>query len=344
MATSVLPTNLAFTLLSTLYLSFGLHNLLVSAPLVQRFGARPCLFLGSLVYVALELLYVVSLANADNEFLQWMLLVPASIFSGLGAAVLWAAQGPEPGLDDENSAVPPAEDGSPPPLLGQTFATIRNPKMIRLSALFYMVSLAQAFFSGSLPLFFHTDDTKGDLSKKLYLFAFIGCSNAAGSFLVGPLTDRLGPRAMVVAEAALHAATVSWLTFGDVVNRPVRLYAAGLALGFCQATLMNQIYKLLPLLFPGAGARAPAFSAYRFHGALASGACFLLSRMLLGSDGVPRMAAWAPLLLVFLVIEVAGVFAAMQLVATDREAEDVVPTAERQPTEESPLLGEGSDD
>ncbi|KAJ1549430.1 hypothetical protein HK405_003533 [Cladochytrium tenue] len=134
---------------------------------------------------------------------------------------------------------------------------------------------------------------------------------------------------MVVAEAALHAATVAALALVDVRSRTTGfVYAVGAALGACDATLMNQIYKLLPQLFPGAAARAPAFSAYRFHAALSNGACFLLSRLLLGADGAPRMDAWAVLLLTLLAAEVAGVFAAVRSadsagVADARVAEEV---------------------
>ncbi|KAI9360366.1 major facilitator superfamily domain-containing protein [Zopfochytrium polystomum] len=93
LATSVLPTNLAFTVLSLLYASFAFSNLIWAAPIVQSLGTRPSLFLASLLYTILDGAYVLCLQNSNNEWIQWTIITPAALLAGFGAAVLWTAQG-----------------------------------------------------------------------------------------------------------------------------------------------------------------------------------------------------------------------------------------------------------
>ncbi|KAI9356478.1 major facilitator superfamily domain-containing protein [Zopfochytrium polystomum] len=93
LASSVLPYNIAFVSLGVLYFSFGFFNLILSAPVIESIGCRPSLFLGSITYVILEISYVVAILNDGKEYIQAAVLIPSSILIGLGASLLWTAQG-----------------------------------------------------------------------------------------------------------------------------------------------------------------------------------------------------------------------------------------------------------
>ncbi|KAJ3240634.1 DUF895 domain membrane protein [Chytriomyces hyalinus] len=91
LATSVLPKNVAFRVLGTLYFSFAFCNLFLAAPIVDWIGCRAGLFLASLSYSGFNLATIVALRTSD-ESAQMVLLIPAAIVNGLGASVLWSSE------------------------------------------------------------------------------------------------------------------------------------------------------------------------------------------------------------------------------------------------------------
>ncbi|KAJ3401552.1 hypothetical protein HDV05_000389, partial [Chytridiales sp. JEL 0842] len=93
MASTVLPTSIAFPMLGCLYVSFAFFNLLAAAPIVERIGCRAGLFLASVTYTVLDVAYVVAIVNDGKPAVQAGILIPATILIGLGASVLWASQG-----------------------------------------------------------------------------------------------------------------------------------------------------------------------------------------------------------------------------------------------------------
>ncbi|KAI8607949.1 major facilitator superfamily domain-containing protein [Chytriomyces sp. MP71] len=90
---SILDPGVAFKSLGSLYVFFAFCNMFAAAFIVERIGCRAALFLASLTYTAFALANVAALYHSDDTDLQVAILIPFSILTGLGASVLWAAQG-----------------------------------------------------------------------------------------------------------------------------------------------------------------------------------------------------------------------------------------------------------
>ncbi|KAI8610793.1 major facilitator superfamily domain-containing protein [Chytriomyces sp. MP71] len=93
MASTVLPSTVAFPMLGCLYLAFALINLFGAAPLVDRIGTRPAMFFATITYTIFDASNVVAMLLADHLSAQFAVLIPSSVLIGAGAAILWTAQG-----------------------------------------------------------------------------------------------------------------------------------------------------------------------------------------------------------------------------------------------------------
>ncbi|KAI9328962.1 major facilitator superfamily domain-containing protein [Obelidium mucronatum] len=363
MASTVLPSGpVAFPELGSLYLAFALFNLFGAAPLVDRIGPRPAMFFAALTYTAFDFSNVVAIILTGDISKQLAVLIPAAILIGIGAAVLWTAQGlyvikcatkatigrytgvffgltsaanfigplltaflleakmnkedafkilagvgalgpviliyiwtrPEPA--NPSAPIEPAlklEDKTP--LFLKAFKIIVSKKMLMVAVLVYLHSFQQTFATGSLALFVKTDSPTDDLRTKLYIAAAYGVALTLASFSIGPVTDFVNnPTLIVAVDAVIHMGVLValWVHPEPYNNLPL-LYPVNIICAMSDATLLNQIYKILAGLFP---ANSTAYAAYKFHASSMIGICFFLSKAMLKEDGAPNMAVWVPLL------------------------------------------------
>ncbi|KAJ3120834.1 DUF895 domain membrane protein [Physocladia obscura] len=173
-------------------------------------------------------------------------------------------------------------------LIFKTFNTMISSTILLIAPLSYYGSSQMAFNGGSIPLLINTGDTNADLATKLYLVAVTGATSTVSSAIVGPYTDRYGPRVMLCIAIVAHTTTISTI-------------------------VANQGYKIMGVLFKGT---ASAFAAQRFHGSLATGVAFMSSGLMLREsveDGrvvtIPDLNKWAPLITGLLWIGTVGAFA-----------------------------------
>ncbi|KAJ3290677.1 hypothetical protein HDU76_007370 [Blyttiomyces sp. JEL0837] len=325
MASTVLPKSLAFTCLGTLYVSFGIFNLIAAAPIVEKIGCRLGLFLASLTYTTLDIAYVIAIVNDGNLQLQVQVFQILTLLGACGPCLLiYIMLRPDPQKPDDPKADPVLDAAAEAeadaltrthPIL-KTARMMGSRTMLCLAPLFYAVAVEQSFYSGSLLLFVKSDNENSDLTTKLLLLVSLGIAIASTSFVIGPITDRFGSRPLVLVEMVLHLSAmgcllgVGFLDGGGAVNKKWVLFPVALVLGCCDAILMNQIYKLLALLFPDTRQGPTAFAAYRFHGSFATGCFYVVSKNLLDSEGIPRLDYWFPLVCGVLCLEVCGVFLA----------------------------------
>ncbi|KAJ3390052.1 DUF895 domain membrane protein [Entophlyctis sp. JEL0112] len=93
MASTVLPTSVAFPELGMLYFAFALINLFGASPLVDRIGSRPSMFVASLTYSVFGFSNVIAIGLTGDVDKQLAVLLFAACFVGVGAALLWTGQG-----------------------------------------------------------------------------------------------------------------------------------------------------------------------------------------------------------------------------------------------------------
>ncbi|KAI8616763.1 major facilitator superfamily domain-containing protein [Chytriomyces sp. MP71] len=374
MASTVLPSSVAFPALGILYTSYALFNLFLSAPLVDRIGPRLAMLLATLTYTLFEAADVIALLQGEGAVARQMaVLFPASVLIGAGAGVLWTAQGmyvlrcgsretigrytgvffgimnvsnclgplftalllqasmervtafgiltgvgalgplllvyilvrPEPGNPATMIVVNEEEDKTP--RLLRTSKLIFSRNMLLLIPLYLLHGWEGSFNGSSLPLFIKTDSPSDDLRQKLYLSAASGAASFVASFAVGPFTDLVGNPFMIISvDMVLHmAAMLSLWLAPNAVNNLSLLYPVSIILAVSDSILLNQTYKLIGGLFP---ANSTAYAAYKFHWALGVGICLFVSKVLLGTDKVPLMYLWTPIVGVLFVSGLVGVW------------------------------------
>jgi len=84
LVSSIIPGNLGYWSVATVYVAFCFGALLISPALTKLLKPRLSLVLGSLTYLGFIL---------ANLWPDWATLIPTAALLGVGAAVLWAAQG-----------------------------------------------------------------------------------------------------------------------------------------------------------------------------------------------------------------------------------------------------------
>ncbi|KAI9328963.1 major facilitator superfamily domain-containing protein [Obelidium mucronatum] len=206
---------------------------------------------------------------------------------------------PEPSNPSAPLDQTPAEIDSTPLLL-RAFKIIVSKKMLMVAVLVYLNSFEQAFNSATLQLFIKTDSPTDDLRTKLYVAAAYGAALTTGAFAIGPITDRVNnPTLIIAVDSAIHlGALVALWVHPNPYNNLALLYPCNIIFAISDATLNNQVYKIIAGLF---AANSTAYAAYKFHASFMMGVCFFVSKALLKSDGMPNMAAWVPLLSVLFV-------------------------------------------
>ncbi|KAJ3068230.1 DUF895 domain membrane protein [Podochytrium sp. JEL0797] len=381
LASSVLPKSVAFMTLGSLYFSFAFCNLFLAAPIVDWVGPRAALFLASITYSVFGINTVVAL-RVEEPILQLSVLVPAAVFNGFGAAVLWTAESvyitkcacketigryagyffsfvgaanlagplfsslllkldvekirvfeimcyvgaigpllalylmwrpapgnpydtpPEADSTSEESAqtATPVIAGNP---LLKTFRLMTSSTILLIAPISYFGSCQMAFNGGSIPLFINTGNVAEDLSTKLNLVALMGFMSTVTSAAVGPFTDRLGPRVMLVFAGVVYSGAMGFMWMSNPLNDLWVLVPCVVLFTFCSGIVANQNYKMMGVLFSGT---ASAFAAQRFHSSLGTGVAFMTSSLMLTSEGIPNMNAWAPLIWGCLVAGTVGSF------------------------------------
>ncbi|KAJ3029974.1 UNVERIFIED_CONTAM: hypothetical protein HDU68_010551 [Siphonaria sp. JEL0065] len=206
------------------------------------------------------------------------------------------------------------------PSVWKTCSRLTHPTMLILAPFCYSQSIHMAFSAGSLPLFIHTGNETADLASKLYLNVGAGLVTTFASMFVGSLTDKFGPRPMLIVAFSLYTVVMSVLWIADPQNQFQVLLFGTTGFALANAILTNQGYKIMGTLFKG---DAAAFAAQRFHGSFATAVAFVCSEFMLSSDGVPNMDTWAPVLIGCLALGTLGAF-----VVTGDERFDVAPAAE----------------
>ncbi|KAJ3070123.1 DUF895 domain membrane protein [Podochytrium sp. JEL0797] len=393
MASTVLPSEVAFPELGVLYLSFALFNLFGAAPLTDRIGTRPAMFFATLTYTVFDFSNVIAIAMDGKTNVQLAILLVAAILIGAGAAVLWSAQGayvikcsskdtigrytgiffgiysaancigplftsgllaanfnkedafkilggvgalgpliliylwafrPEPSnpnvVEEDISA---AAAGSETHLFLRAGKIIISKKMLMVAMLIYLNAFAQTFSTGTLPLFIKTDNSDADLRTKLYLASAYGASLMLSSFTIGPITDMVNnPFLIVVVDGIIYMIAISALWIApSVQNNLALLYPINILCAVNDATLLNQIYKIVAGLFRN---DTTSYAAMKFHSAGMTGICFFLSKVMLGKDGFPRMQIWVPVLGVLFVGAVAATWVSTREIDWRPKGERVV--------------------
>ncbi|KAJ3281943.1 hypothetical protein HDU79_010370 [Rhizoclosmatium sp. JEL0117] len=377
LASTVLPSSeVAFPELGTLYFAFALFNLFGAAPLVDRIGTRPAMFFAALTYTLFTFANVGGILLTGNPSHQLALLLPAAGLIGMGAAVLWTAEGayvikcssketigrytgvffgllaasncagplftaallqtslskedtfkilggvgslgpliliyiwsrPEPSNPDVDlREAKEKEDLDKTPLFLKAGKIIISRPMLQVAVLVYLQAFEQTFSTGSLSLFIKTESTTNDLRTKLLLIATYGASLTLGAFSIGPITDWVNnPTLIIAVDSAIHmsALLALWL-HPNPLNNLALLIPVNIICAVSDSTLLNQVYKILAGVFP---ANASAYAAYKFHASFMTGVCFFLSKLMLGSDGIPVMAIWVPFLGVMFVLAIVSTY------------------------------------
>lgn len=81
---SLLPGNLGYWSIACIYITFTLSSLLLSSAFVIAVTVKWSLFIGGLLYLG----FIVA-----NIWPDWVTLVPGALVLGVGASIIWAAQG-----------------------------------------------------------------------------------------------------------------------------------------------------------------------------------------------------------------------------------------------------------
>ena len=81
---SLLPGNLGYWSIACIYITFTLSSLLLSSAFVIAVTVKWSLFIGGLLYLG----FIVA-----NIWPDWVTLVPGALVLGIGASIIWAAQG-----------------------------------------------------------------------------------------------------------------------------------------------------------------------------------------------------------------------------------------------------------
>ncbi|KAI8850415.1 major facilitator superfamily domain-containing protein [Chytridium lagenaria] len=229
------------------------------------------------------------------------------ILSGVGAAgsatLLYLWTRPEPVPEQEDPAIlSPEVDGD----LGNLENTLTTPyeeieteqrfvdvilktarlcidqRLICLLPLIYVTALGQTFYSGLLPRFL---SQSSDLTDTLFLFAVLGTASTLTSFGVGSITDSVDSRVTIGVVSIMHSTALVLLwAFDNPGSIKALMFACAVILGASDAVLMNQIYKLIPALFPDQKLRPTAFAAYRFNGSMMTGIGFVVSLKLVDPE------------------------------------------------------------
>ncbi|KAJ3061212.1 DUF895 domain membrane protein, partial [Podochytrium sp. JEL0797] len=113
---------------------------------------------------------------------------------------------PEPGNEYEDSTALTPSSAESTTSLFSTCARLLDPTMLLLTPFCYSASIQMAFTAGSIPLFIHTADESQDLANKLYLNVAAGVVTTLVSIVVGGVTDRFGPRRMLVVGLGVYVA------------------------------------------------------------------------------------------------------------------------------------------
>lgn len=91
-ATTSLMGTIGYTSSGILYVSSVLGSLVVAAPVVQLIDAKPALIVAMILY-SLFVLSVTIAVSLSDESLQQVLVYSGAIAGGMGASLLWTAQG-----------------------------------------------------------------------------------------------------------------------------------------------------------------------------------------------------------------------------------------------------------
>ncbi|KAJ3196275.1 hypothetical protein HK101_009540 [Irineochytrium annulatum] len=207
--------------------------------------------------------------------------------------------------DDQPAATKPASAWS-------TAQIMLNPSILLLIPFFMYYAIEKGFFSGIFPLLISTTSERSDLLTKLYLSAVWGCSDMLTSFLFGRATDYWGPEAMTWLLSGVQATAMIALWCVGPMNNLALLYPVAFLLGFCDALVVIQTFKLMQLLFPSDVDLAPAYSASWFVRAFFIGLAFVVSPATLAPGKVPRLTIWAPLIVALVVVMACGVSVAVR--------------------------------
>ncbi|KAJ3066784.1 DUF895 domain membrane protein [Podochytrium sp. JEL0797] len=308
MASTTLPSKeVAFPCLGSLYVSFALSNLFGAAPLVNRLGSRRAMLFGSFVYSVFDLSNVITIGLSGDISSQLAVLMPAAILLGIGASVMWCAEG----------------------LYVMKCASKET--IGRYSGVFFSIYSLSSFLG---PLFtlslLQANFEKEDVFKVLTGVGLIG-PMILGYILTRPEPSNpatvdetpvdttksndasvyLKTYNLIISKKMLVIATAGYLnaftvgSYSNAVNNFSLLYPIAIINGINDATLQNQSQKLIGSLFP---ADASAYAGFRFHTAMATGICYFVSRSMLTEHGFPDMGIWVTVLGTMFGIAICSVF------------------------------------
>ncbi|KAJ3029972.1 UNVERIFIED_CONTAM: DUF895 domain membrane protein [Siphonaria sp. JEL0065] len=274
-------------------------------------------------------LLTASLLQANvNKVTSFLVLSSVGL---LGPALLVFVWFRPPPFNPSVPAEPEPKHDSTPVLL-KAFKIIISKKMLMVAVLVYLNSFEQAFNNATLPLFIKTNSPTDDLRTKLYVGVAYGIALTIGAFTVGPITDRVNnPTLIIAVDSAIHlSALIALWVHPNPYNNLGLLIPVNIICAISDATLNNQVYKIVAGLFP---ASSTAYAAYKFHASFMMGICFLLSKALLKDDGTPNMAVWVPLLAVLFVGAIVSTFYSTRKIVWSSQ-EELIPDFEKLEEEE----------